>query len=70
MDLDLGALKTGVVQIDNNGRIVLHVEEDDSIEVFEVETYLRKYVGQELRLTAITTASLNAMAAMLEDKKP
>lgn len=67
-DLDLGAIKEGVVEINPmSGRMIIRIEGAKGFEFFDLQEALAKYVGQEVRVVIAPFSTINRLAQMVED---
>ncbi len=68
MELDLGTVAEGIVEIDPmTGRMVIRVEDDQGgFQFIDVQEHLTKYKGQEVRFIVSPFSTINKLAEMVE----
>lgn len=66
--LDFGLVAEGIVELDPmSGRLVVRVPTDKGNEFFDVQEYLLKYKGQEVRCIITPFSTINTVARMVEE---
>lgn len=69
-DLDLGCLVTGTVEVDpQTANYAVRIETDDGPVLFDVQAFLGKYLGQEIRLTVASTEMIAKMQAIVDEQE-
>jgi citrate lyase gamma subunit len=67
MDMDLGIMVEGVVELDPmTGRMVLRIQQDDGSNVFlDIQEQLAKQVGKEVRFILTPMTSIYELAKLV-----
>ena len=68
MDLDLGIMQEGVVELDPmSGRMVLRIPQEDGSNVFlDIQEELAKQMGKEVRFIVTPMASIAELAKLVD----